>query len=111
MHILTAMHMVLINDCSFMPTDLRSIYKVDAETRQTLSWEEPGVLPGEPVFVPRPNGHEEDDGVIIDIVLDIVKQNTFLLILDAKNFKEIGRAYAPFTIPIGLHGQFYSTQY
>lgn len=91
--------------------DLRPIYKIDIKTGENLSWEEPGVLPGEPVFVSNPKGQAEDDGVIVTIILDLGKQNTFLLILDAKNFKEIGRAYAPFTIPIGLHGQFYSAQY
>lgn len=87
--------------------DLRPIYKIDTRTGQKWAWEEAGVLPGEPVFIPDPHGKAEDDGVILSIVLDNSKQNAFLLILDAKNFKEIGRAFAPFSIPLGLHGQYF----
>lgn len=93
--------------------DLRPIYKIDIQTQQILVWQEPGLLPGEPVFIPRPEATEEDDGVVVSVILDAAHHNeihhkAFLLILDAKTFKEIGRAYAPFTIHVGLHGQFFS---
>lgn len=32
-------------------------------------WEEPGVYPSEPVFVPSPDATEEDDGVIMSVVI------------------------------------------
>jgi carotenoid cleavage dioxygenase-like enzyme len=89
------------------PEDIRPIYKVDTKTGQIYSWAEPGVLPGEPVFIAKPNGEDEEDGVVVNIALDVNKQKAFLLILDGKTFKELGRAYAPFAIPIGLHGQFF----
>lgn len=91
------------------PGDLRPIYKIDIKTGLNQSWQEAGVLPGEAVFIPKPNSYEEDDGVIVNIVLDVLKQKAFLLILDGKSFEEIGRVYTPFAIPIGLHGQFFNS--
>lgn len=32
-------------------------------------WEEPGLYPSEPVFVPSPDATEEDDGVILSVVI------------------------------------------
>ncbi len=87
--------------------DLRPLYKIDTKTQKRLLWQEPGLLPGEPVFIPRPCSKDEEDGVIVSVVLDDKHHKAFLLILDAETFKELGRAYAPFAIPVGLHGQFF----
>lgn len=32
-------------------------------------WEQPGLYPSEPVFVPSPNATEEDDGVVLSVVI------------------------------------------
>lgn len=101
-------------------TDARPIFKIDTNSRQVISWEEAGTLPGEPVFIPLPDAQTEDDGIILSIVLktqhtennknrnkDIEQQTAFLLLLDAKSMTEIGRAEAPFAIPLGLHGQYF----
>lgn len=32
-------------------------------------WEQPGLYPSEPVFVPSPDATEEDDGVILSVVI------------------------------------------
>ena len=47
-------------------------------------------LPSEPVFVSRPNGECEDDGVLLVIVL--TEKHDFLSILDARDLSEIARA-------------------
>lgn len=88
--------------------DLRPIYKIDTQLQTKDVWQEPGLLPGEPVFISNPNKREEDDGALVSIVLDPIRKKAFLLILDAKSFKEIGRLYAPHPIPLGLHGQFFN---
>ncbi|HEX5905291.1 MAG TPA: carotenoid oxygenase family protein [Candidatus Nitrosocosmicus sp.] len=44
---------------------------------------------GEPVFVVRPGGKDEDNGVILSVVLDSITERSFLLILDTRSFKEI----------------------
>jgi beta,beta-carotene 9',10'-dioxygenase len=89
------------------PSDLRPLFKINTQTRKTVLWQEPGVLPGEPVFIPRPGAKDEDEGIVVTVVLDDRQHKAFLLMLDAKTFKEVGRAYAPFAIPVGLHGQFW----
>ena len=51
------------------------------------------MYPSEPVFVPNPDGVEEDDGVILsNVVSSNPNQHPFLLILDAKSFKETAHA-------------------
>lgn len=95
---------------SFGAKDIRHLYKIDTKTDQIAKWAEPGLMPGEPVFIAHPAKTDEDEGVIVTIVLDNNKQNAFLLMLDAKTFKEIARCYAPYPIPAGLHGQFFERQ-
>lgn len=90
-----------------MKIETRAIYKFDTETKKVQEWTEKGCYPGEPVFVAAPDAKEEDEGVILAVVLDRPHQNSFLLILDGKNFQEIGRAQVTHAIPAGLHGQYW----
>jgi beta,beta-carotene 9',10'-dioxygenase len=82
-----------------------ALYKVNTTTKELLTWREEGCSPGEPVFVAAPDAKEEDEGVILAVILDRIHNDSFLLILDGKSFKEIGRARAPHLIPAGFHGQ------
>ncbi|MCT4594066.1 MAG: carotenoid oxygenase family protein [Anaeromicrobium sp.] len=70
-------------------------------------WYKENNLPGEPVFVPRPGSSKEDDGIIFSLVLDTIKQHSYLLILDGISFCEIARAYVPYAIPLGTHGEYF----
>lgn len=72
-------------------------------------WYEENLFPGEPVFISAPNASKEDDGVVLSLVLDTIKHITYLLILDATSFCEIGRAYLPFAVPFGSHGQYFDS--
>lgn len=101
-------YIYLVNPCTvFVAQDVRPLYKIDTKTDQITQWSESGVMPGEPVFIAHPTGIDEDDGIIVTIVLDNINQKSFLLMLDAKTFKEIARSYTPCPIPVGLHGQFF----
>ena len=60
-------------------------------------------------FIANPEGveeyDEEDDGVLISLVYDGPREQTYLLVIDAKQFQEIDRAYLPYNIPNPLsHG-------
>jgi beta,beta-carotene 9',10'-dioxygenase len=81
--------------------------KVDVTSGDVRRWTEPGCYPGEPVFVDRPGGSAEDDGVVMSVVLDSNAERSFLLILDAATFTEVARAEAPHHIPFGFHGQYF----
>uniref|UniRef100_A0A4W3HCV4 Carotenoid-cleaving dioxygenase, mitochondrial n=1 Tax=Callorhinchus milii TaxID=7868 RepID=A0A4W3HCV4_CALMI len=98
---------------SLIPT---SLLKLDVNTKELKVWKEEGYYPSEPIFVPSPQGTEEDDGVILSTVLSpnqvtgnqlrITESYNFLLVLDAKSFTEVSRAEVPIQIPFGFHGVF-----
>jgi beta,beta-carotene 9',10'-dioxygenase len=85
---------------------LERIVKVDVESGEWSEWREAGSFPGEPVFVPRPGGEAEDDGVLLSVVLDAGTGRSCLLVLDAGTLTEVGRAEVPHHIPFSFHGQF-----
>ncbi|XP_040049427.1 carotenoid-cleaving dioxygenase, mitochondrial isoform X2 [Gasterosteus aculeatus] len=96
--------------CGFRHLVGDSLIKMDLSGKRMKVWEEPGLYPSEPVFVPSPNATEEDDGVIMSVVITPNKdKSTFLLVLDAKTFAELGRAAVPVNIPYGFHGTFSAT--
>jgi carotenoid cleavage dioxygenase-like enzyme len=86
---------------------LDSIVKIDTSTGSAITWFKPGVYPGEPVFVPSPSAKVEDDGVLLSIVLDIARDRSFLLVLDAARLQELARAEAPHAIPFHFHGNYF----
>jgi carotenoid cleavage dioxygenase-like enzyme len=83
------------------------LVKVDVTTGEAKRWAQPGCYPGEPVFVHRPDGTDEDDGVVMSVVLDGQTERSFLLVLDGGSFDEVARAEAPHHIPFGFHGQYF----
>jgi beta,beta-carotene 9',10'-dioxygenase len=82
------------------------IVKADVVERRSTAWFEESCFPGEPVFVAAPDAEAEDEGVLLSIVLDGRKGNSFLLVLDARSLDELARAEVPHHIPFGFHGQF-----
>jgi beta,beta-carotene 9',10'-dioxygenase len=90
--------------------DDTKLYKINTTTGTLTHWQEAHCYPGEPTFVAKPHATKEDDGVIISIVLDAKKEQSFLLALDGATFKEVGRASVPHHIPFGFHGNFIKTK-
>jgi carotenoid cleavage dioxygenase-like enzyme len=86
---------------------MNQLVKLNVKTRQTTLWREAGCYPGEPVFVAAPQAEAEDEGVILSVVLDGQSGTSFLLVLDAASFVEIGRAAVPHHVPFGFHGQYF----
>ena len=83
-----------------------SILAADVSTGETRTWSEPDRWPGEPVFVAEPGADAENAGVLLSIVLDGERGNSFLLVLDARDLSELARVEVPHHIPFGFHGQF-----
>ncbi|CAK7201391.1 hypothetical protein SEUCBS139899_004095 [Sporothrix eucalyptigena] len=82
-----------------------AICKTDTTTREALLWHAThGHTPGEAVFIPRPDGESEDDGVLLSVVLDGTAAKSYLLCLDARTMQETGRAEVGFAIGFGFHG-------
>src|SRR5262245_2911648 len=86
---------------------LDCIVKIDLDTGRVMTWHVAGLYPGEPVFVPAPNAQAENDGVLLSVVLDIGKDASFLLVLDAATLEELARAEAPHAIPFHFHGNYF----
>ncbi|RWS08685.1 beta:beta-carotene 9' [Dinothrombium tinctorium] len=85
------------------------LMKCDTRTKSIVLWEENNFYPSEPIFVPRPDAIDEDDGIILSSVISEIENNKgFLLILDAKSMKEIARAEmeTPSYLPPDFHGYF-----
>ena len=83
------------------------LVKYDTVNDTSSSWFQAGSYANEPLFIPHPQARTEDDGVILSVINDIEKKESFLLVLDAKNLKELARVKAPHVIPFGFHGQFF----
>uniref|UniRef100_A0A8C8A056 Carotenoid-cleaving dioxygenase, mitochondrial n=1 Tax=Oryzias sinensis TaxID=183150 RepID=A0A8C8A056_9TELE len=96
--------------CGFRHMVGDSLLKVDLQDKTLKVWQLKGFYPSEPIFVPAPEAVEEDEGVILSVVLTPSQdKGTFLLVLDAKTFEEVGRANVPINIPYGFHGIFTAT--
>uniref|UniRef100_A0A3Q3E5N9 Beta-carotene 15, 15-dioxygenase 2, like n=1 Tax=Hippocampus comes TaxID=109280 RepID=A0A3Q3E5N9_HIPCM len=93
--------------CGFGHVFSDSLLKMDVHTKELKVWRYPGLFPSEPVFVASPEATEEDDGVVLSVIITPREdKSTFLLVLDAKTFNELGRAEVPVNIPYGTHGVF-----
>lgn len=82
------------------------LVKIDVDDGAAIPWRQADAFPGEPVFVARPGGRGEDDGVLLSLVLDAASETSSLLVLDAADMTVLARAQAPHPIPFGFHGQF-----
>lgn len=88
--------------------DRHKVMKWDTQKNAPLFWSQKDCFAGEPVFIQNPLGNgQEDDGVILSLVLDGNEKHSFLLVLDAKDLKELARVPLLLSVPFGLHGQFY----
>lgn len=86
-------------------TLMDTIVKTNLVSRTVLQWNNPlGHTPGEAVFVQRPGGVKEDDGVLLSVVLDGFSRTSYLLCLDARTMREMGRAEMDFAVGFGFHG-------
>lgn len=64
------------------------------------------VVYGEPVFVPRPGGEAEDDGVLLAVGSDLVKRRAEVVVLSADRLEPLATAHLPIPLPLGFHGSF-----
>jgi carotenoid cleavage dioxygenase-like enzyme len=65
----------------------------------------PGRLGGEPIFAPKPEGQNEEDGWVIGFVWDAKLERSECIILDAANFEAgpVARIVMPARVPFGFH--------
>lgn len=88
---------------------LQGVLKADLATGERQFWSAaPRGFAGEPVFVPRPQGGDEDEGWVITLVFDAERDRSEFVILDAKDLtqKPVARLRLKHHVPYGLHGTF-----
>ena len=68
------------------------------------AFEVEGMLPGEPLFVPRPDGAAEDDGVLLSMGSD-PDGGSSLYVLCAAEMRLLARCRSPEPLPAGFHGE------
>jgi carotenoid cleavage dioxygenase-like enzyme len=87
-----------------------AVLKVDrsASGVNTKVWYKNGHYPMEPIFVPKPNG-AEDEGVVLVQVLDGEQDRGYLLILDGQTMAEVATASLDVGehLPYTQHGRWY----
>ncbi|KAF9888776.1 hypothetical protein FE257_008352 [Aspergillus nanangensis] len=81
------------------------LMKFDSETKETLLWNSHAQSAGEPIFIANPEGSGEDDGILLSVVLDGYSGKSYLLCLDARSLRELGRADVNGPVSFGFHGQ------
>ena len=87
---------------------VENIIKLDMKTGAYKLFGLPYCTPSEAIFLPRPNGTAEDDGVLLTVLLDGKQTRSMLLILDAQTMTEVARATMQQSkvVPFGFHGTF-----
>ena len=88
-----------------------ALIKIDIKTGEVLYWFEEAYVPGEPLFVQKPNARTEDDGILISIASCFKYDKAYVLILDASDLSEVCRLALPQAFPPGFHGNFFASQY
>jgi carotenoid cleavage dioxygenase-like enzyme len=88
---------------------MRRIVKIDIRAGSADHWETGEDYLSEPLFVPRPDGTAEDDGVVLSTAIDDSGEGSSLVVLDAGSMEELARARLPHCLPFPTHGQFYSS--
>lgn len=91
-------------DHGSLPTGIAKVSVDDSTVRE---WSEPGLHPGEAIFVPAPSATAEDDGVLLSLALDGATERSVMICLDAATLEERARAVLPHRLPYTFHGQFY----
>jgi beta,beta-carotene 9',10'-dioxygenase len=83
-----------------------AIVKVDLETGRATSFNDGRHIFGEPLFVSRPGGEAEDDGVLLTVGAAHDAESSALAVIDARTMTPVAIAEVPSSIPLGFHGSF-----
>ena len=80
--------------------------RLDLLSGVVTSWQRQGAMQLEPLFVPRPGGVDDDDGVLLVPTLADGDDRTVLAVVDARTMQALAELHAPQVLPFGFHAAF-----
>jgi carotenoid cleavage dioxygenase-like enzyme len=83
-----------------------AVVKIDIDTGRSTSFSDGTHIFGEPLFVSRPGGESEDDGVLLTVGSSQNAESSMLAIIDARTMDLVASATVQSSIPLGFHGSF-----
>lgn len=83
-----------------------STSRIDLDSGVASSWQRPDATQLEPLFVPRPGGIDDDDGVLFVPTLADTDETTVIGVVDAHSMKCLAELRTPQIVPFGFHAAF-----
>ena len=80
--------------------------RVDLDSGQTALWQRPNAVQLEPLFVPRPGGSADDDGVLLVPTLADGDETTVIGVINARSMQCLAELRTPQIVPFGFHAAF-----
>jgi carotenoid cleavage dioxygenase-like enzyme len=82
--------------------------RVDLDSGRVVTWQREGgaAVQLEPLFVPRPGGSDDDDGVLLVPTLADGDATSVIAVLDARSLDCAALLHAPQVVPFGFHAAF-----
>jgi len=99
----------IVSDPKVDKVNFDGLTKINVRTGETKLFQDKDYYCSEPVFVPAPDGQQEDDGVVIALLMHKTQAKSLsFLVMDAKNFTETARVdfEAKGEVTGTFHGQF-----
>ena len=76
------------------------------------TWQVDNHFPSEPIFVPKPNSVDEDDGVVLTVVWDGNEAKNYLAVIDGQTMETLAMLYCTgdwkHVMSFGIHGRFFN---
>lgn len=82
------------------------IHRIDLDGGAVATWQRPGAAHLEPLFVPRPGGSDDDDGVLLVPTLAPDDPASVVGVVDARTMQALAELHAPQVVPFGFHAAF-----
>ncbi len=82
------------------------IDRIDLDSGEVTTWRRDGAIHLEPLFVPRPGGSADDDGVLLVSTLAAGDETTVVGVVDARTMETVAELRTPQIVPFGFHSAF-----
>lgn len=80
------------------------IIKLDVQSGKAQTWDEPNCFASKPIFIARPDGSNEDDGMLVSVVYNNKTSTSSLVAIDAQSMKKVASIALPHHLPFGVNG-------